>query len=260
MHTDYSNDSNALMEDMIKKSIDLGIDEIAITDHNDFDINCELIPGKISLEKYFKLFTSLKEKYNSKINILLGVEVGLSPNLSSPVDKLLSSYDFDFVIGSTHDSYGIDLYDGSFFKGKEKNEAFYEYFHEVLTNIKLFDGFSVYGHLDYIRRYGGYADNSLYYEEYNDVIDKIILELISRGKGLEVNASGFRYGLNQVHPQLSILKRYKELGGEILTVGSDAHSPKHIYENMDEAYEVIKEAGFKRLTRFKNRKPYFINI
>ena len=127
---------------------------------------------------------------------------------------------FDFVIGSTHVINGLDVSDSRFFEGKTKKEAYTEYFENVLENAKLHDCYNVYGHLDYINRYSHYEDNSLEYEDYSDIIDEILKVLVSKGKGLDINTSGYRYGLGRTNPQLDIVKRFKELGGEIVTVGS----------------------------------------
>ena len=105
-----------------------------------------------------------------------------------------------------------------------------------------------------------YDDNSLKYEEYSDLIDACLKSLIEKGKGIEVNTSGFRYGINGTYPSLTILKRYKELGGEIITAGSDSHKPEDTADHIDYAYSLIKEAGFKYVSVFRKQKPEFVAI
>jgi histidinol-phosphatase (PHP family) len=192
----------------------------------------------------------------------VGAERGGAPYTSERVHSFVSAYPFDFIIISSHESQGADLWyhESTYFAGKEKREVYTAYFEEVLQNVKAMDAFSVYGHLDFIRRYGGYADNSLEYADYRDVVDAILAALIEKGKGLEINSSGFRYGLGQTHPQVSILKRYRELGGEIITVGSDAHKPECIAEEFAQCREALDAAGFKAVTLFRGMKPVFVDL
>ena len=96
--------------------------------------------------------------------------------------------------------------------------------------------------------------------EFSEKIDEILKLLISKGKGIEVNTSGLRYGVGSPHPSFEIIQRYHSLGGEIITIGSDAHKPEHIGYKFDTAYELLDKAGFKYVTIFKNRKPDFIKL
>ena len=130
----------------------------------------------------------------------------------------------------------------------------------MLKNINTIDKFCVYGHIDFISRYGIYKDNSLKYRDYSDLIDEVLKTLINKNKGIEINTSGYRYKLNQTYPQYDILKRYKELGGEIITIGSDAHTPDYVGDHFEVAYEMLVKSGFKYITRFKNLKPSFTAI
>lgn len=260
MHTGYSSDASVPMEDMIKQSIRLGLTEICLTDHVDYQSDGSEFPFQIDYDGYISELNGLRDKYGDRIKIQLGVEVGLSPALVQTIDKFLSRYPFVFVIGSSHDIDRKDLYIGDFFVGKTKEQAYHRYFEEILENIPLHSRFHVYGHIDYIRRYGPYDDNTLLYEDYREQIDAILKALINHGKGLELNTSGYRYGLNQTHPQLSILKRYRDMGGEIITVGSDAHRPNHICGDFDKAYDILREAGFRAITVFRDGKPQSVVI
>ena len=141
-----------------------------------------------------------------------------------------------------------------------KKTAYELYFTEMLKNINTIDKFCVYGHIDFISRYGIYKDNSLKYRDYSDLIDEVLKTLINKNKGIEINTSGYRYKLNQTYPQYDILKRYKELGGEIITIGSDAHTPDYVGDHFEVAYEMLVKSGFKYITRFKNLKPSFTAI
>lgn len=255
MHTDFSIDSDSPMESMIKSAIEKNIKEIAITDHVDFE--SYYINNIIDYDNYLITFNNLKEKYNNKINIIFGVEIGLNLNYIDRIQTLTNSYPFDFIIGSSHSVFNMDLYYDNFFENKTKEEAYNIYFTEMIKNITNIKNFCVYGHIDFISRYGIYEDNTLLYDDFKDNIDKVLKLLIENGKGIEINTSGFRYGINQTYPQFNILKKYKELGGEIITIGSDAHTPDYIGDHFNVAYDMLIEAGFKYITHFKNKKPIF---
>lgn len=260
MHTNFSSDSKTPIEEMVKKSIEIGLKEIAITDHIDFDYPDKDYPFLYDYKTYYETINNLKEKYMSKITILTGVEIGLQPHIKNNIDDLLKNNSYDFIIGSTHCTDKKELCTSLFFENKDKFQAYNEYFEDVLNSVKLYDCYNVYGHLDYIVRYGTYADKSLDYNTYKEIIDEILINIIKKDKGIEINTSGFRYGLNCTHPKLYVVKRYKELGGKIITVGSDAHSPEYIASNFNSAYDILKESGFKYITTFKNQKPVWIAI
>jgi len=262
MHSNYSCDANMSLEEIALKSIELGLKEIAITEHVDLLYPPVSYPiWDVDFEKYVVEFFDIKEKYKNKLSIIFGVEAGLQPHSIAKTQELLNKYPFEFIIASTHVVEFKDLYDNNaFYIGKTKDEAYRIYFEDVLNSIKNFDNFNVYGHLDIVRRYGNYPDNMLDYSKHGDIIDEILKLLIHKGKGIEVNTSGFRYGLFSFHPHVDILKRYKELGGEILTVGSDAHNVTHIAYMFDKTFEIIKDLGFKYLTTFKEKEPHWIKL
>ena len=259
IHTNFSIDSEAPMEAMILSAIDKGMTEIAITDHADFDTRHYPVPDYTDYMPYFR---ALQYKYKDKINIILGTEAGLENKWSDKINKFLLSCDFDFIIGSSHGTQTLDLYFDrkEYFSDKTKKEAYTIYFEEIIKNIEAFPNFNVYGHIDFISRYGMYQDNSLEYKDYADLIDTALLSLINKGKGIEVNTSGFRYGIDTTYPSLTILKRYKELGGEIITAGSDSHRPADVADHIDYAYSLIQEAGFKYITVFRKQRPDFIKL
>jgi len=262
VHTNFSTDADrsAAMETMVKSAIKRGLREIVITDHQDYVDDGLIVRFSADLDACMTELLRLKEKYADKINLLLGVEVGITPSQARVIEERFAKYPIDFIIGSSHDPpVGTPYYFAGYFEGKTKREAFDEYFSQTIANIRSTSGYDVYGHLDYIFRYSSvfnaYPENGLNYLDYADAIDEILKELISRGKGLELNTSGFKYGLNTVHPQPDILKRYRELGGEIIVIGSDAHAPEEIANGFDKAEAILKECGFTAYTLFRERKP-----
>ena len=140
---------------------------------------------------------------------------------------------------------------------RNEDDCYREYFEETLKNAQSDVDFDVYGHLDYVVRYGPNKNKFYSYEKFADIIDEILRTLISRGKGIELNMAGFKYGLGHAHPIMDILKRYKELGGEIITIGSDGHAPEQIAWEFEKVPAILKEAGFTYFTTYKNRIATF---
>ena len=263
LHTNFSSDGRSSMEDMIKRAIELELKDICFTDHYDYDnpyINPDTL---IDYHNYTKVYEKLKEKYADQISIKLGIEIGLQPQILKKMEDFIKDYPFDFIIGSTHTVERIDLggIDGSkFFEQKGKKAAYKIYFEDMLNNVKNSDAFDVYGHLDYVIRYGGYETKSFSYSDFSDVLDEILKTIIHRGKGIEINTSGYRYGLGQAHPSNEVIRRYRELGGEIITVGSDGHSVDHICSGFDMAYKLLLEEGFSYICTYDKRVPKFVPI
>lgn len=257
-HSNFSLDSDAPMENMIISAISKGLNEIAFTDHVDFDKRYPFT----DYNQYIPYIIDLKEKYKDRINVVFGVEIGLENKWSDLINPFSQQFPFDFIIGSSHAVQTKDLYfdQKEFFSDKTKYEAYSIYFNELYKNILNCPNFNVYGHMDFVSRYGMYDDNSLQYADYKDIIDQILKKIISDGKGIEINTSGFRYGIDAVYPSMDILRQYKNLGGEILTCGSDSHTVSGVGAYIDYAYELAKAVGFKYITTFKNQKPEFVKI
>ena len=260
MHSQFSGDSQTPQEAMIQSAIEKGLSGICFTDHLDIDYPEE--PGLflLDLPNYTSSVSAYQKTYASKIPILLGVELGLQPHLAGLHEDILSQYPFDFVIGSSHVVHGMDPYYPAFYEGREEKAAYREYFESILENIAAFDGFDVYGHIDYVVRYGPTKNASYDWNDYKDIIDEILRQLISRGKGIEINTAGFKYGLGHPNPTEEILHRYRELGGEIITIGADAHQPEHVAYDFEKVPLILKDAGFNYFTVFRQRKPEFIKI
>ena len=261
LHSHFSGDSDTPMEEMILKGISLGLSALCFTEHNDFDFpDSAEEPGSIfvlNTDSYLYDVARLKEKYADSIGIFFGVELGLQPEIAHANAGYCKSYPFDFIIDSSHICHGKDPYYPDFFAKRSEEEALREYFQSILENIKKFSNFDVYGHLDYAVRYAPHKDQNYSYTKYCDIIDDILTLLLEKGKGLELNTGGIKKGMRDMHPCKDILKRYRELGGEIITVGSDSHNSSEIGSHFRQAGELLMECGFKYYCIFEQRTPEF---
>lgn len=261
LHSSFSGDGKTPMEEMIKQGIKLGLTHMCFTEHNDYDyFDQDGNPDtsfEVNTDSYLYELLKLREKYAGQITVNFGIELGLQPHLMRKNSIYAKNYEFDFIIASSHICNGIDPYYPRFFEGRSEEEAYREYFASIIENIRKFSNFDVYGHLDYVVRYGPNKDREYTYEKYKDQLDTILELLIDKGKGIEINTSAVKHELKQLHPSMDILKRYRELGGEIITVGSDAHDAAHITQAFSQASDMLKECGYRYYTIFEKRVPEF---
>lgn len=257
MHTRFSSDSDAPLEEMAEQALKLGMKRICVTDHYDM----EYPGGEFSLDtaSYLKELEELGERYAGRLEIRRGVELGLQPHLGQSIRAYTRTHPFDYVIGSVHLVRGLDPYDRDQYPGSDR-ELYREYFICTLENIRSVTGFQALGHLDYVVRYGYGREKEYSYRAYADVIDEILRELICRGIALEVNSGGLKYGLGFPNPHPDVLKRYRELGGELVTVGSDAHRPEHVGYGFSQVREILLDCGFQYFAEFSRRKPVFTRL
>lgn len=263
VHTNFSDDSDAGMETMILRAVSLKLPSICFTDHNDFDfpIDIEGVIFRLKFDEYVNCVHELAQKYISMIPVRTGVEQGLMKSVSDRVNAYDPEGRLDFIIGSSHLVYGEDPYNREFWNGKDIKECILSYYESILENLNFCSNFDVYGHLDYITRFIPYKRLGEYNEaDYYDVIDAVLDAIIKLGKGIEINTSGFIYNLNATNPSEFILKRYHELGGEIITTGSDAHTPENVAFRFNILSDILKNAGFKYYTEYVKRQPQFIKL
>ena len=250
MHTRFSTDSEACPRDMADEAVRRGLKTICFTDHFDKDDLEWGEEGIFDVESYFAEMQKLQEEYEGKLNIRIGIELGLRTYLKDYYEELTEKYPFDFIIGSVHnvpyknDAEGNLLYTDpaaeKLFADRTDKEAYRLMMETTLENVKTLDCFQTLGHLDYVVRYGKAREKEYSYAGYADIIDEILKLLIEKGKGLEVNSAGLKYGLPFAHPHPDVLKRYRELGGEIITIGADAHKPEHIAYDFAKTEEILK--------------------
>lgn len=256
LHTEFSTDSETPMRAQAERALELGIPAICVTDHMDMDYP----QGEFWLDtdRYMEAVRRLQEEYRGRLEISFGVELGLMEHLRARQEEYLKKYPFDFVIGSVHLIHGEDPYNGELFRKYGDEEVFREYFR--LSHRLLADAPSIqsWGHLDYVVRYGQNPE-VYFYRKYADEIDAVLKLLLEKGIALEVNTAGFRT-LGRTNPEPDVLRRYRELGGELITVGSDGHQPEYLGYRFRETEELLRSCGFSYYAVFRQRKPEFIKI
>ena len=261
MHSHFSGDSQANIDEMIQVAVKKGLTHMCITDHLDYDyqITDETPEGMFELDvpACAKEIKEYQEKCKGQIKLLHGIEIGMQEHLVAKNTAIAESQDFDFVLASSHLMKGYDPCFLPEYARTSDEEMYRAYFEEELRNMKLFQNFDVYGHIDYVIRYGDTKDANYSYKKYQEIFEEMIEVILQKGKGFELNTAGIRKGLKQMHPSKEFLTRYRQRGGEIITVGSDAHVPGDIGAGFDLAAEYLKECGFEYYCTFEKRKPTF---
>ncbi len=261
VHSNFSSDCNYPMEDMIKEAIKKSIKIISFTDHTDFDSGSNKYDFVFNTEDYFNDLNKYKNKYNGQIEIISGLELGMQPHLVKNINKKMNLEHFDFIIMSIHTVSGRNMYDGELFREKDLLSAYSLYYSEMSSVLDNFNDFDVVGHFNLIDRYAKYILNdTIKLDIHEELVKKVLQQIIAKDKGIEINTSGIRYGINSYHPTKEMLGLYKKLGGEIVTIGSDAHSPDDIGFNYRDVIELLIELDFRYITTFKDRKKTFVKI
>ena len=259
LHTDISFDCKVPIGLQAQAARLAGLDGICVTDHVDLDPYCKKAYEPYDYDKALSEF--MRFRSISDIDVRFGVELGVYSENAGEYLDFIRDKEYDIIVCSQHyivdcDPYFRDIY----FAGLDRRQAYEKYLLEVLRTIRTFDRFSVLGHLGYVSRYyPGPEEKKLRYEHFSDIIDEILKHLIIHGKGLEVNTKGVSDTGDNL-PEQGIVRRYIELGGEIITVGSDAHRTNEVGRHIKETYDLLISLGATHVCTFKEMKPEFIRL
>lgn len=271
VHTIYSDDSIYEMEDVIKDGIRKGINELCFTDHVDYGIKRDVgdprgpvyLNGQpisnVDYPKYYEEYLTLKEKYKDQITLKLGLEFGIQVHTIPDYEALFKNYPFDFIILSIHQVDNLEFWTGDFQKGRTEKEYYERYYQELYDVVKNYKNYSVLGHMDLIKRYDDH-DGYDSFNNHKEIIIDILKTVIKDGKGIEINTSSVRYEIGNLTPSRDILKLYLELGGTIITIGSDSHKEEHLGAYIEETKKELKELGFKQYCTYNKMIPEFHNL
>lgn len=264
LHTNYSFDCDASLESMLEAACAAGLEGVCLTDHVDLCYPPTYEDYAYNYAVYCQDVEQKREEFAGRLAIGRGVELGLQPSVTAQNREFIQGKTYDFMIGSLHAVGKMELYRSDFLKGIEDRQGIANYFEDLAICIQDTDLYDVIGHLDGFRRYLRHLflgeEEKALMELIREPLEASLRFLIQKGKGIEINTSGMRYGLGAFHPMASVLKLYQELGGEILTIGSDAHFPDHVAFGFREARELCLELGFRYYTLFTERKPEMVKL
>ena len=269
IHTEFSDDSLERMETHIERAMELGMDELCFTDHVDYGIKpdwdewdkpFEIHEGKyhilnVNYPEYFAKLLRMRRIYQGKMVIKAGLEFGVQSHTIPQYKKLIEQYgnQLDFVLLSIHEVDDTEFWTGDFQKGRTQEEYNMRYYEEMLAVVENFHDYSVLAHVDLISRYD---KAGLYpFEKIKPILTKIFQTAIADGKGIELNTSSTHYQLKDTTPSRDILRLYRDLGGRIITIGSDAHNVKRLAEYVPESMQILRELGFTEFCTFEKMQP-----
>ena len=250
LHSNVSFDGRVPIREMCQEAINRGLLGLTFTEH--WELGYQNSRFTFNIEEYKKQIEDARGEFPD-FEIGMGIELGLSSFHQEEAQKI-SQHGWDFIIGSCHNIDGVNVSGGDYGMGKSKKECYGGYLRELCRIIKENPVFDVVGHLDLPRRDANYTNRDLLYKDFSDEIDALFAEIIPLGIGIELNTAGWRYGLDAAQPHISVLKRYRQMGGEIITCGSDRHTFASIGHRLGDAYDILRAAGFKYVSLFKGRK------
>lgn len=264
IHTEYSFDWSTLLPgrvfDICEGAIKNGVSQIAVTDH--LDVNTAST-GEIMMLDVEQVRTDVmraKKYYEGRLDVIYGIELGQPHQAPELADAVLSKYDYEFVIGSYHNNVEVEDFSLINYAATpvETLISYYEnYLCETADHIKWGIGkFSTLGHLGYPLRYlkrnGLESILNPYDEKYMKLVKHIFELLIKHDIALEVNTSGFRQGLDNTMPLDGMIQYYTDMGGKLITVGSDSHGAHFIGSDVEKEYGILYALGVREITTFKN--------
>ena len=276
-HTDISYDGKDAPEKIVKRAKEINLPVLCITDHvecnfwhersyyqkqgmktNDFDDFDYRSRFEISLETIPKL-----KAQTDGLKLLFGCEMGQATQAKDIAKKISECESLDFIIGSLHqvknrdDFYFLNLVE---MPQEQLDNLIFDYYLELYT-LACQGGFDVLGHITYPLRYIiGKAKREVKLEPCEELIAETFKKLIQDGRGIEINTSGLRQSYGKTFPDLDLVRLYKDLSGEILTLGSDSHCCADLGKGIAQGAEIAKAAEFKYFTYFEKRKPKFVPL
>jgi histidinol-phosphatase (PHP family) len=270
LHSSFSFDSKAPMEEQIESGIRAGLDEMCFTEHVDYGVMTdwddprpprirEGIPYRnVDYPRYFAALSEMKQRFAGRVTLRQGLELGVQSHTVAQYDALFEKYraELDFTLLSVHQVDDLEFYPPEYMEGRSQDEYNLGYYEELLRVARDFDHYSVLAHLDVMRRYDPAGEYP--FEKTRDIVAEILRAAIQKGKGVELNTASWRYQLEDIQPRREIMRLYRDLGGEILTIGSDAHRPERVAGNFDEARAILRdELGFRYFCTFEHMEPAF---
>lgn len=253
-HCNHSQDSNTPPRDMIEGAIAKGLQYVALTDHYDLDMLSFPQVPQIDLPRHFEELAILKEQYRDKIQVGIGIECGWAKDVQDDYARNLAPYEIDMTINSVHLIDGKDCYAEGYYDELPLQKCYDDYLDSVIASLGAPYHYDSIGHLGYIMRKAPYPDPIMQYGIFGDKLDLILCTIIDKGVSLEVNTHTKSLPIRCL-PTIEILTRYRELGGELLTFGSDAHQPTRLADKYNETVQRLQSLGYRYIFKYLSHEP-----
>ncbi len=256
-HTHFSFDGapHATHDAMCRRALEAGLSDIAFTDHCDINGEVEGLYAPYRADKAFSAMQAVKEKYAGRLNVICGIELGNAHQYPAEAAAVLSAHAYEFVIGSLHNLRGVP--DFCMLKYDMMTDAHIARLvnaalDETLEMVQTTSGLSTVGHITYIHRYITLAGKTFDFHPYYDKLEALYRAVIRRDIALELNVSTLWKGLGISMPTMELLKFYRDCGGRLITVGSDAHAPEHLAGAIRKGYALLATVGFDKMMTIRD--------
>ena len=254
LHSSLSFDSTQSMEELVKAAEIAGLRNFS-TEHMDLDPSGLTHDMELDFDRYEKSYSALLASH-PRLVVRKGMELGVIPFQTKQCAKIAATHPMDFIICSLHFIDGYDPYYMDIYDKYSVSEVYRLYLRDLADCLYQYKDYDVVGHIGYPSKYFRGSHPTVFrYEDFPDQLDQILKTIVSDGKGIEINTSAFDKLRRIFIPSRSILARYRELGGRIVTVGSDAHTPEKVGQHIQKALQLLKEMGFESVYTFAQRKP-----
>ena len=253
-HFSFDGDPSSTHDAMCRRALELGISDIAFTDHFDVNGEVEKIYTPYDAEKAWASMQEIKEKYKGRLNVLCGIELGNAPQYPDAAKAALEAFPYEFVIGSLHNLKNVTDF---WFLNYEPmpdaliNQLFDRTLDETIE-VARFPGISTLAHITYMHRYVTLAGRNLDFKPYYEKIEYLYKIIMERDIALEINVSTLWKGLGISMPTMELLKLYKDCGGKLITIGSDAHAPENLGKAIRKGYAILEAVGIHEVMTVQN--------
>ena len=261
-HSEFSFDGKKTsVESSAMSAKNKGLGGICISDHCDFYVPPmkasfeDLVPEYFNVTEQQAEIDRVQELCGNDFKILKGIEIGMYEECHEQIRTTLNDNDFDQIVASVHYIDQTDPYYGGFYDGKDWKQAYGRYLETIYREMTWLQDFDIMAHYDYVARYAPYTQASILYRDFSDILDEMFRYLISEGKALEINTKSYQ-DYNGRTPRLDteLLLRYKDMGGEIISLGSDSHDPIRTGDKFGHYAALLKSLGFRWTAHYEKRK------
>lgn len=267
VHSEFSDDSVYPVEQVAADAVALNLDELCFTDHVDYGVKEDWDSGaaigyrdgqplaNVDYPRYMEEVQRVRELFDGRIVLKTGMEFGIQTHTAEQFRDLFRRYPFDFILLSIHQVKDLEFWTQDFQRGRSQKDYNEGYYHELFDVVRQYKEYSVIAHLDLIKRYD--TAGTYPFENLKHIIEEILRTVIEDGKGIELNTSAVRYGLDDTMPSLGVLRLFRELGGEIITIGSDSHAPDHLGRYLRQGQKLLASLGYKYFCTYDAMQPVF---
>ena len=261
-HSQFSFDGKRTsVEASARAAAEAGLGGICFTDHCDHYVPPmkasfeNVVPEYFNVEEQQAEISRVQSLIGDRTRLLKGIEIGMYEECHEQIRKVLDENSFDQIIASVHYIEKTDPYYGGYYDGKDWKQAYGTYLETIYREMKWLEDFDIMGHYDYIVRYASYPVTSIRYRDFSDIFDEMFRYLIQEGKALEINTKSYEgHRGRMVEPDNDVLLRYREMGGEIVSLGSDSHEPSRVGAGFTRHAAFLKSLGFRWTAHYESRR------